>query len=158
MSVEIDAELNQWLEMLHAPNADDRLVAIKMLQHLGDEAALDGVIAALQDENVAVQKLAVTTVWEFANPKAVPALVECLTSPNQEIREEAHSALGELVSQDHLLLLLDALHRDNDDLQLNLLILLRKIHDAQALPSVLPFFQSANPTLREAAVTTLRYP
>jgi HEAT repeat protein len=41
--------------------------------------------------------------------------------------------------------------------QLNVLILLRKIHDAQALPYILPFFDSENPKVREAAVTTLCY-
>ena len=35
--------------------------------------------------------------------------------------------------------------------------MLRKIHDVQALPYILPFFQSDAPELREAAVTTLRY-
>ncbi|MBW4574254.1 MAG: HEAT repeat domain-containing protein [Aphanothece sp. CMT-3BRIN-NPC111] len=73
------------------------------------------------------------------------------------IREEALSALGELVTPDHLLLLLDALHRNDANMQLNVLILLRKIHDAQSLPYVLPFFESENAQLREAAVTTLRY-
>lgn len=157
MMGEIASELNSLIEMLKSSDVNDRLVAIKTLQHLGDENALDALIAALQDENLIVQKLAVTVVWEFANPKAVPGLIECLASPNEAIREEARSALGELVSQDHLLLLLDALHREDANLQLNLLILLRKIHDAQALPYILPFFESNNPALRAAAITTLRY-
>lgn len=152
----VDTELEQWLEMLRSPDVSDRLVAIKTLQHLGDEAALEPLIAALQDESTAVQKLAVTALWELAEPTAVPALLECLTS-NEEIRAEALSALSEMVTANHLLLLLNALHRDDQNLQLSVLILLRKIHDAQSLPYILPFFKSKNAVLREAAVTTLRY-
>jgi HEAT repeat protein len=47
--------------------------------------------------------------------------------------------------------------RDNVNMQLSILILLRKIHDAQSLPYVLPFFESDHAALREASVTTLRY-
>ncbi len=53
--------------------------------------------------------------------------------------------------------LLDLLQTGNVHAQLNVLVLLRKIHDAQALPYILPFFPSENPDLREAAITTLRY-
>lgn len=153
----MDSEMDQWLEMLRSPNVDDRLVAVKSLQHIGDEEIFAPLLEAVKDESPLVQKLAVTTLWELANPAAVPALVECLASPVEDIREEAKSALGELVAPDHLLLLLDALLRDDINLQLNILFLLRKIHDAQCLPYVMPFFDSTLPELREAAITTLRY-
>ncbi len=152
----LNAELESWLEMLRSPLESDRLVALKTLQHLGDEAALEPLTHALQDESPRVQKLAVTALWELGNPAAVPALLD-LTSPNAEIREEAQSALGELISPEHLLLLLDALQRHDQNLQLSILILLRKIHDIQSLPAIVPFLQSENAELREAAVTTLRY-
>jgi HEAT repeat protein len=150
-------ELDQWIEMLRSPNVDDRLVAVKTLQHLGDEETLIPLLEALKDDSPLVQKLAVTSLWELANPAAVPALVECLASSIEEIRDEARSALGELIGPDHLLLLLDVLHREDINLQLNILFLLRKIHDVQSLPYVMPFFVSPHPELREASVTTLRY-
>ncbi len=153
----MDSELAQWVEMLQSPNVDDRLVAVKTLQLIGDEEILAPLLIALQDESPLVQKLAVTTLWELANPAAVPALIECLASPVEEVRSEARSALSELIVPDHLLLLLDALLREDINLKLNILFLLRKIHDAQCLPYVMPFFESPLAELREAAVTTLRY-
>lgn len=153
----MDSELQQWLEMLRSPNVDDRLVAVKTLQLIGDEEILAPLLEAVKDESPLVQKLAVTTLWELANPAAVPALLECLASPVEDVRNEARSALSELIVPDHLLLLLDALLRDDVNLQLNILFLLRKIHDAQCLPYVMPFFESPNPELREASITTLRY-
>jgi HEAT repeat protein len=153
----MDSELQQWLEMLRSPNVDDRLVAVKTLQHIGDEEILAPLLEAVKDESPLVQKLAVSTLWEMANPAAVPALLECLASPVEDVRNEARSALSELIVPDHLLLLLDALLRDDLNLQLNILFLLRKIHDAQCLPYVMPFFESPIPELREAAITTLRY-
>jgi HEAT repeat protein len=153
----MDSELQQWLEMLRSPNVDDRLVAVKTLQHIGDEEILAPLLEAVKDESPLVQKLAVSTLWEMANPAAVPALLECLASPVEDVRNEARSAVSELIVPDHLLLLLDALLRDDLNLQLNILFLLRKIHDAQCLPYVMPFFESPIPELREAAITTLRY-
>jgi HEAT repeat protein len=91
---------------------------------LGDEAAIDALIIALQDESPAVQKIAVTALWEIANPTAVPALLPCLASPDAEIRSEALSALGELVTSEDLLLLLDALQQQDINLELNVLIFL----------------------------------
>ncbi|MEL6321965.1 MAG: HEAT repeat domain-containing protein [Cyanobacteria bacterium J06626_14] len=154
----IDPEVMQWVEMLRSPDLNDRLVAAKALQHLGDEDAIDGLIDALDDESPKVQEIAVMALWEMANPKAIPALLTCLgSSREEEVRQEALSALKELVSPDDLLKLLDAIQIEDELVQLNVLILLRKIHDAQALPYVLPFFESDNSTLREASVVTLRY-
>ncbi|MGA0201366.1 MAG: HEAT repeat domain-containing protein, partial [Prochlorotrichaceae cyanobacterium] len=84
-------------------------------------------------------------------------LLECLSSPHAEVYEETLSALKELVAPDDLLKLLDYLQQDNEQVQVSILILLRKIHDAQSLPYVMPFFESESLVLREASVTTLRY-
>lgn len=157
MYADSDPELNQWVEMLRSPELEERLVAAKNLQILGDEAATEPLILALQDESTAVQKIAVTTLGELGSLTAVPCLIDCLGSADKEIRTEALNALSELVTSEHLLMLLNALHRDNLNMQLNVLILLRKIHDAQALPHLLPFFQSESACLREAAVDTLSY-
>ena len=157
-NTELDPEVVQWVEMLNSQDLNDRLVAAKALQHLGDEDAIDALVQSLDDESPKVQEIAITALWEMANPVVVPALLKCLSSDHEEdVREEALSALKELVAPDDLLKLLDAIQVDDENMQLNVLILLRKIHDAQALPYVLPFFESKSPALREASVVTLRY-
>jgi len=153
----MDNDLKEWLDLLQSDLVSDRLVSVKNLQLLGEEEALEPLILVLKDESVLVQKVAVTALWELANPKVVPHLIPFLGSSDAEVREEARSALSELIVSDDLLLLLDALLRDNINLQLNILFLLRKIHDIQALPAILPFLQSPKAELREAAITTLRY-
>ena len=80
------------------------------------------------------------------------ALVECLTSLDEDVRSKAQSALNELVSPNHLLQLLDALYRDDFYLQLTVLGLLQRIHDAQALSYILPFFQSERSELAISAI------
>lgn len=155
---QIDPEVMQWVEVLKSDDLNDRLVAAKSLQHLGDEDAIESLIAALKDESPMVQQIAVTALWEMANPVAIPALLECLSSAyEQPVRAEALSALKEMIAPDDLLKLLDVLLIDDEITQLNVLVLLRKIHDAQALPYILPFFDSKNPELREASIVTLRY-
>lgn len=155
---ELDPEVVQWVDMLRSPDLNDRLVAAKTLQHLGDEDTIDSLIAALKDESPKVQEIAVMALWEMANPVAIKPLLECLSSIyEEEVRTEALSALKELISPDDLLTLLDVVQVEDETSQLNALILLRKIHDAQALPYIAPFFDSENPVLREAAIVTLRY-
>lgn len=157
-NTELDPEVVQWVDMLGSQDLNDRLVAAKALQHLGDEDAIEALVQCLNDESTKVQEIAVTALWEMANPVVVPPLLDCLGSNHElEVREEALSALKELVAPDDLLKLLDAIQVNDENMQLNVLILLRKIHDAQALPYVLPFFESENATLREAAIVTLRY-
>ena len=144
--------------MLQSPDLNDRLVAAKTLQHLGDEDTIESLIVALKDDSPKVQEIAVMALWEMANPIAIPPLLKCLGSTQPEaVRVEALAALKEMVSPDDLLTLLDEVQIEDETVQLNVLILLRKIHDAQALPYIAPFFESKSPALREAAVVTLRY-
>ena len=157
-NIELDPEVVQWVELLRSEDLNDRLVAAKALQHLGEEDAIDSLIVALTDESPKVQEIAVVALWEMANPIAIKPLLKCLGATNEKaVRIEALSALKEMISPDDLLTLLDVLQIDDEILQLNVLILLRKIHDAQALPYIVPFFESENPALREASVVTLRY-
>ena len=95
MIAENDSELNQWLEMLRSPELSDRLVAVKNLQYLGDEEATNALLLALSDESSAVQKIAISALWEIGNPVAIPAFIECLGSADADIRQEALSALNE---------------------------------------------------------------
>ncbi|BAY21461.1 PBS lyase HEAT-like repeat protein [Calothrix sp. NIES-2100] len=59
--------------MLRLLTSVDRLVAVKTLQHLGEEAAIDALIVALQDESTAVQKIAIT-LGHFADTDIVNLL------------------------------------------------------------------------------------
>lgn len=154
----LDPEVVQWVNMLRSQDLNDRLVAAKALQHMGDEDTIDALIDVLDDDSPAVQEIAITALWEMANPVVVKPLLKCLGSDREEaVRTEALSALKEIVSPDDLLTLLDTIQVDDEQTQLNVLILLRKIHDAQALAYVLPFFESKSPALREASIVTLRY-
>ena len=86
----IDPEVAEWIKMLQSPELNDRLVAVKTLQHLGDEGAIEGLIMALEDESPAVQKIAVTTLWELANPAAIPALIKCRPTKRSEKKPSRH--------------------------------------------------------------------
>ncbi len=154
----LDDELKPPVEMLLSDLVDDRIVGVVSLQHLCDEESVPFLIHALNDTSDDVVFTAVTALWEIASQAAVVPLIDCLySSKSDRTRLEALNALKELVNQDHLLLLLDKLTEDDLELQISILILLRKIHDVQALPSVAPFLESSDENLRMEAVTTLRY-
>ncbi|MEH2026813.1 hypothetical protein [Nostoc sp.] len=36
-------DLKHWLEMLRSPDVNDRIVAVKTLQHLGDDETIDAL-------------------------------------------------------------------------------------------------------------------
>ena len=154
----LDDELKSPVEMLLSDSVDDRIVGVVSLQHLCDEESVPFLIHALHDSSDDVVFTAVTSLWEIASQASVVPLIDCLySSKSERTRGEALNALKELVNQDHLLLLLDKLTEDDLELQSAILILLRKIHDVQALPSVAPFLESSEEILRKEAVTTLRY-
>ena len=154
----LDDELRSPVEMLFSDSVEDRIVGVVSLQHICDEESVPFLIYALDDSSDDVVFTAVTSLWEIASQSAVIPLIKCLYSCKSErTRLEALNALKELVNQDHLLLLLDKLTEDDLELQISILILLRKIHDIQALPSVAPFLDSSDEILRKEAVTTLRY-
>ena len=154
----LDEEVQQMVEMLASDDERDRLVAAVNLQQECDEDTIPFLIHALQDSSSSVQLIAVTTLWEMANAKAVLPLLDCINSKrDRKVSDEACSALKELINQDHLLKLLDYLESDDELQIIYVLILLRKIHDVQALPSISPFLSSENKNIRKEAVITLRY-
>ena len=155
---QLDEELVSPVEMLFSQSVDDRLVGAVNLQHLCDEQSVPFLIAALADSSEDVVFTAVTSLWEIANQQAVVPLLKCLESHHDEkVRNEALMALKELVNQDHLLILLDKFSLNDACLDRAVLILLRKIHDIQALPSIAPFLESSDDQLRFEAIITLRY-
>ena len=155
---ELDEELQSPVEMLFSESKDDRVVGAVSLQHLCDEESVPFLIYALKDICDDVVFTSVTSLWEIANQTAVVPLIECLRSSHSlRTQAEALNALKELVNQDHLLILLDRLTESDVAFQASILILLRKIHDIQALPSVAPFLTSEHEVLRKESVTTLRY-
>jgi HEAT repeat protein len=154
----LDEESRSLVEMLRSDSLEDRLVGAVSLQHLGDEDTIPFLIEALDDPSDDVQLIAVTTLWELAHQSAVRPLTRCLEGDRSpRVREEALAALKELVNQDHLLMLLDLLAAGDPAQQLAVLILVRKIHDVQALPAISPFLTAKAPELRREAVITLRY-
>ena len=154
----LDDESKEIVELLFAKDEEDRLVSAVTLQHLGDEDTIPFLIYALDDSSTSVQLIAVTSLWEMANEKAVFPLMNCINSKRVEkVREEACNALKELINQDHLLKLLDLLQTEDDTQKIYVLILLRKIHDIQALPFIADFLTSSNSSLRKETIITLRY-
>ncbi|WP_242054011.1 HEAT repeat domain-containing protein [Nostoc sp. FACHB-888] len=65
--------LKYWLEVLRSPDVNERIVAVKTLQHLGDDKTIHALIVALKDENITVQKIPISALWQIANPVAIPA-------------------------------------------------------------------------------------
>ena len=154
----LDEESIRLVGMLRSDSWEDRLVGAVGLQHLGDEDTIPFLIEALDDSSGDVQFISVTSLWEMAHQSAVTPLTRCLRGDRSEkVRNEALAALKELVNQDHLLMLLGLLATDDPSLQTAVLILLRKIHDVQALPTIAPFLSAFSPDLRREAVITLRY-
>ena len=76
----LDEEVQEMVEMLSSDDEGDRLVAAVNLQQECDEDTIPFLIHALEDSSSSVQLIAVTTLWEMANAKAVLPLLECINS------------------------------------------------------------------------------
>ena len=59
---DLDPEVVQWVEMLGSEDLNDRLVAAKALQHMGDEDTNNSLVGVLNEDSPANQKIAITAL------------------------------------------------------------------------------------------------
>lgn len=82
-------------EVLGSPIRDvgQRCAALQSLGRLQADDAFQLVMSYLKDSDWQVRKAALDALIDYNNPRAVPAVRECLTDENQEIRDTARFIL-----------------------------------------------------------------
>ncbi len=132
-----EAALPALQELANSPDPNRRWWAVSALAQMED-ADVEILLAALDDESVEVQQSAALGLTQRPHPKAVPALVALLPNPDSILRNLAMNALIAL-GTDAVPALLDFLdeHKTQDSARLNAIRALAMIGDYQAVPALM---------------------
>ncbi len=86
-------EVDQWIKRLRAKNRISRRNAATALGEIGNERAVDVLIAALHDEDFYVRGRATSALCKIGG-KAVDSLIAALNDDDPDVRSRAACALG----------------------------------------------------------------
>lgn len=145
-------------EALSNPHVLVRHEAARALGILGDETALNNLIAALNDEDEKVRKWAAYGLGLMSDPKALMPLVERLTdlSEKEQVRVEAIRALWKLGDFLATPYLVDALNDDSSKVRVAAACWLGWLGDTSAVPPLIEALKDENNTVRLNTVLALK--
>lgn len=89
------------LDALKDPNRALRIKGLEILAVRGGETAYPPIRERLGDESELVQAMAAFALGRMRFPRAVPDLVEKLSSPRKLVSNEAHAALRKITGLDY---------------------------------------------------------
>ena len=138
-------------ELANSPDPDVRWWAISTLAQI-DDADVEWLLAALDDESVEVQQAAVLGLAARPYPKAVSALLDFLQHPDSMLRSLAMNALIAL-GTDATLVLLGFLetHPAQDVARLSAVRALASIGDKRAIPALMAALEEDSALIRHWA-------
>lgn len=59
---------------------------------------LEPLVAALKDKDALVRRMAVQSLWDLHDRRAIPAVRRLVNDPDEDVRQDAADALKELES------------------------------------------------------------
>lgn len=138
-------------DLTASPNPDNRWWAVSTLAQM-DAVDVDMLLAALADDSVEVQQSAALGLTKHPHPKAVPALLNLLPSPNSILRNLVMNALIALgkESTPALLDFLDS-HPEPDSARISAIRALATIADTRAIPALMAASESDSALLQHWA-------
>jgi len=116
------------------PEGSVRAGACFALKGIGDPAAVPSLIAALEDQDVYVIRVAIKALGEIGDPRGLPPLIDCLKNHQlSHIRRVAAYALGETGSKEAVEPLIQALKDPSMEVRKSAAEALGKLRDSRAL-------------------------
>jgi len=173
------------LQVLAHENAKARHNAVHALGKIGDQRALDGLLAAAHDPAESVRYKAVYALGQLADPRAIhtlvgllgdpvldiqwlsrdviatfgkaatPALLAALQPESLSVCELAVNLLGDLADRQAVEPLLHLLHSPDWQIRFAVIQALGQIGDRRAAPLLSPLTQDENPQVRAMAKQAL---
>jgi len=141
------------LAMLRELNAGTRQTAAKALEDIG-APAVDGLIAALSDKDQKVRELAIRSLGNLGDPRAVGPLIERLGDRNLKVRHRAIGALGRMKDPRAVDPLVAVLGEPG--MEISALGALAKLGDPQTIAPIVEMLKHKEARVRTRAVNTLK--
>ncbi len=83
---------SEWIAALEDPDVEMRFAAVRMLEHIGTDPAIDGLTKALTDESELVRRTSVWALGQVADARVVPALVDVVTGSHGDLHQKRIAA------------------------------------------------------------------
>lgn len=133
-----------------------RSLAALSLGQIGDKAAIEVLIEALNDKSVKLQLAAMKSLGQLGDPSVLPVIRKFLSAPDPRMRRMAVLTVGHLLDYASTPLLLKIAYDDNSPLVRPAAIeALGKVGNTRLIPDLLPLVNDTNAFLRAALVHTL---
>ncbi len=86
------------LTKLRSGSGQERSDAATWLRYPAIHGALEPLVAALKDKDALVRRMAVQSLWDLHDRRAIPAVRRLVNDPDEDVRQDAADALKELES------------------------------------------------------------
>ena len=120
-----------------------------------DNADVEGLIHALNDDSENVRREAVLALERIGDVRATEPLIQKLQDPDKTIQEEAITALGRIQDKKAVPALIQTLNNPSTNIRSRAIEALGKIGDPQASESIIMTLQDPDKTIQEASITAL---
>ncbi len=133
-----------------------RSLAALALGQIGDRAASEVLVEALNDKSVKLQLAAMKSLGQLGDPDVLPIVRKFLSAPDPRVRRMAVLTAGHLLDYTSVPVLLKIAHDDGSPLVRPAAIeALGKVGNARLVPDLLPLINDTNAFLRAALAYTL---
>jgi eukaryotic-like serine/threonine-protein kinase len=147
----------QWIERLHDPDSDRRIVALTELIDDPDTVTSESIIPLLEDAEVTVRELAVQLLEEIGDPKVIPALLNRIADDQESIAKTAESALREFRTPTAISFLVSGARHLSPKARAAALSSLRDFKDQSAAQTFIAAVEDASPKVRREGILGLAY-
>jgi len=129
-------------------------MVFKKIQYSQDQV-IEGIIAALKDEDMYVRKGAVIALGEIGDERAVEPLIATLKDEDSNVRKNAAEALGKIGNERAVEPLKQALKDKSKDVQIWVAFGLYKLGDTQKIEFLITALTNEDGGIRRAAAGAL---
>ncbi len=134
---------------------DQQEAAAEALGRIGDPRAVEPLIMALKDRDLAVRRKAAEALGKIKDARAVEPLIVAMKDENEYVRQEAAEALGKIGVPAVEALIITLKDKDSD-IQENAIKALGWIGDARAVDPLIAALKDEDSDIREKAAQALR--
>ncbi len=150
-------EVREMIRQIRAGDANERRQAARKLGELGDQAAVEPLVEALDDHQAAVQLEAARALGKLKSPKATESLIDALNDETMAVRKAAADALGDIGDPQAADRLIGLLTDENLPVRIAAAEALGRLRGGDVPQKLLEALKSENPRMQQGAALALGY-
>ncbi|MFC1601188.1 M56 family metallopeptidase [Candidatus Sumerlaeota bacterium] len=145
----------EYTEPTEMTDANRLHLAFGALVEIGDDPAIDALIALAKEGSIALRIAALKRLGNFAQPKVMATVLEALRDQNTAVRAAAATALGSMKTDAAIDSLLDTLSGESPEVVAGILRAMGNSQSPRVFNTLVQSLNHSDSTLRTAAVDGL---